>query len=1383
MTNLGDRIAGLSPEKRALLERKLAQAARTKASRKSIARDETLPPVASLVQQGFWAMEQIDADTSRLNEGFALSLKGPLDVQAMEHALSALVERHEALRARFSAGPEGDLQVAITPCWQFALPLQNLTGTASGDLHAELQAAQRTEVNRPFQLDSEHLIRAVLYRLGEDDHSLQLTFHHLVIDGWGIGIAFRDLAALYNSARTGTPVELPNLPVQFTDFAHWHREQMAGPEGERLLAYWLDNLAGSPKVLSLPTDRPRPIYQTFRGDTRTYTVPPSLMAAIQDCCLRENTTPFMVLLTAVYAVFAKYTGQNDILVGSPMAARMQIETEHMLGCFTNTVVLRGKLDGDPSFHDLLQRVRKTALDAFAHQDLPIDMLKEKLHVDRDPSRSPIVQVFVVYQNTTIDLPQFDGLLATLKPVVTNSSKLDMTIELNPVGEALEVDIEYSTDLFDGGTIDRLWSHMAAFLERGIAAPDQKVAAIPLNTAAQRQQLLVDWNQTQTDYPKDVPLAALVEAQVERTPQAVAVVCGAQQLTFSQLNQRANQLAHYLRNHGAGPDELIGVCLDRSVDLLVALLAIIKAGAAYMPIDPLLPAERVQYLFQDSAVRVLLTERSFSQQVSDFDGSMIFLEDEGWRNGPGENLDVAVGPTSLAYLIYTSGSTGKPKGVQVPRQALTNLLWSMRATLQLSEADRLLAVTTISFDIAGVDIWLPLLVGAQIVLATREDAADGNVLRGLIERHDITFMQATPVSWRLLFLAGWKQKSNLQAICTGEAMPADLAAQLLPAVKCLRNMYGPTETTIWSTGYTVTDATKPVLIGRPIANTSCYILDNQLQPVPIGITGELYIGGAGLAKGYLNRPDLTAAAFVPDPFFGGAARMYRTGDLARFGGDGNIECLGRIDHQVKIRGFRIELGEIETVLAQMPTLHECVVLAREDEAGDRRLVAYVVVEAGAIAQASEMRDWAKQRLPEYMVPAAFVVLERMPLSSNGKVDRKALPAPDAAGLKTEFGQIPQTQVEIRLASIWEEVLKVNSVQLDDDFFDLGGQSLLAVQMMTRAREAFGCELPLTLLFGSPRLGDLAKVIETEHGRQPFKPLLPIRKTGTKPPLFCVSRPNVNALGFIFLARHLSPDQPVIGLQTHMDKDGSTWVYDQSDYEEKAKEYIEVLRESYPEGPYLLTGFCEGAHIAFEMARELDRMNLPVGMIAILDAWPVENTVSRTRYILRNYWWEFRKFSWERLVAKWNELIGPLFGRHNAAPLDDPEHQSTPVDEELLRLTTEQVERRYWPGPDFVPTRYNGRLKLFRTAKQLKVMILDYKMGWGDRALGGVDVFPIAGSHQLLLREPYVKDVAAKMQLCIDEALAGQPDEDKNPTPIGNRPTGMQSGYRRSASEES
>jgi non-ribosomal peptide synthetase component F len=794
MIDLGVPTAAPSPERRTLLEAKLAQAAEAKASHMPLARDETLPPVASLLQESFWAMEQIKADTSRLNLGFAFSLKGPLDLQAMESALSALIERHEVLRARFSAGPQGDLRVETMPCWQFALTFQDFTfqdftfqdfaESAATDVGSVLDAALQAEVNRPFRVDSEPLIRGVLYRLGDDHHLLQLTTHLLVIDDSGVAIAFRDLAELYNSARSAKRAQLPNLPMRFTDFARSHREQMTGPEGESLLAYWLDHLAGSSTVLSLPTDRPRPIHQTFRGNTLTYAVPSALTAAIQECCLRENVTPYMVLLTAVYSVFAKYTGQNDILIGSPMAARTQIETEQMLGCFTNIVVLRGKLDGDPSFHDMLQRVRITVLDAVAHPDLPVDMLTHKLPVERDPSRSPMVQVLVVDQNTTIGAPQFDGLDVMIKPVVTDSSKRDLTIELNPVGDALKVNIEFNTDLFDSSTIDRLWSHMAAFLERGIADPEQKVSAIPLHTAEQLQQLLVDWNQTQSDYPKDVPLASLVEAQVARTPHAIAVVCGAQHLTFSQLNERANQLAHRLRSHGAGPDQLIGLCLDRSADLLVALLAIIKAGAAYLPIDPLLPADRVQYIFHDSGVRLLLTEQSFAHQFPAFDGSMILMEDESWQNAPQENLNVAVDPKSLAYLLYTSGSTGKPKGVQVSRQALINLLWSMRDWFQFSAADRLLALTTISFDIAGVDVWLPLLAGAQIVLATREDAADGNVLRGLIERHDITFMQATPVSWRLLFLAGWKQKSNLQAICTGEAMPADLAAQLLPAVKCL-----------------------------------------------------------------------------------------------------------------------------------------------------------------------------------------------------------------------------------------------------------------------------------------------------------------------------------------------------------------------------------------------------------------------------------------------------------------------------------------------------------------------------------------------------------------------------------------------------------------------
>ncbi|MGD0136413.1 MAG: amino acid adenylation domain-containing protein, partial [Bryobacteraceae bacterium] len=953
MTDIDRRIANLAPEKRALLDKRLAelQAAKTRAT--PIEHHGTADVVPSFGQEILWAIEQIERGAARYNISFSLRLKGKLDTGAVKSALRALVDRHETLRTQYVTSAEGRPQLEFSAPREIPVTPTDLSGFDENKREELLSAALRTEANRPIALNRDPVIRTVLYQLGDREHVLQLTVHHVATDGWSMGVILRDFSVFYNAAITGTAAQLPDLPIAFSDFARWQREQMAGPEGERLISYWKNQLLNSSPALQLPTDRPRPAQQTFQGNVRHYSVTATQAAAIREFCLREKVTPFMVALAALYAVLARYSGQTDILIGSPVAARPSVETEELVGFFTNTVILRGNLDGDPSFRELLLRVRQTALEAYSHQDLPLELLVHEIAVERDPSRSPLFQVMLVFQNAPVRRLELHGLETSVQEIPKDSSKFDLSIELTPSGEALDAAIEYNTDLFDSDTIDRLWGHLTGYLESAVTDPEQKAEAISLLTATERRQMLVEWNSTERPYPRETPLAELVEAQVKRTPDAIAVVFGEQRLSYTELNNRANQLARELRKHGAGPDQLVGLCVERSAAMLVALLAIVKAGAAYLPLDSLLPAGRLAFMMQDSGVRLVVTEQRVRGKLPAFAGAVILLEDLSWQANSSGNLGLSVAPKDLAYTIYTSGSTGKPKGVQIPRSALTNLLWSMRDWLQLNDRDRLLAVTTVSFDIAGVDIWLPLLAGACTVIATRESAMDGNALRSLLERHDITFLQATPVTWLLLFEAGWRGKPNLQAVCTGETMPPELAARLAPAVARLWNLYGPTETTIWSTGHHVANGREPIVIGRPVANTRCYILDQRQQPVPIGVPGELYIGGDGLARAYLNQPEITEENFVDDPFRVGA-RVYRTGDLARYRANGNIECLGRLDRQVKIHGYRIELGEIELALKELPEIEQAVVLARDDSLGGKRLVAFLVPKAAATLEASDMR---------------------------------------------------------------------------------------------------------------------------------------------------------------------------------------------------------------------------------------------------------------------------------------------------------------------------------------------------------------------------------------------------------------------------------------------
>jgi amino acid adenylation domain-containing protein len=812
----------------------------------------------------------------------------------------------------------------------------------------------------------------------------------------------------------------------------------------------------------------------------------------------------------------------------------------------------------------------------------------------------------------------------------------------------------------------------------------------------------------------------------------------------------------LCKHGAGPDQLVGLFVERSIDMVVALLAIVKTGSAYLPLDPLLPAERLRYMLEDSGVRVVVTEQSLRGELPAFGGVAILLEDIGWQGNRRDNLAAAVGPEHLAYLIYTSGSTGKAKGVQVPRGALTNFLWSMREWLQLSECDRLLAVTTISFDIAGLEVWLPLLVGAQTVVASREEAADGNALRGLLDRHSITLLQATPVTWQLLFDSGWIGKPDLQAVCGGEAMPPEVAAQLVPVVERVWNLYGPTETTIWSTGYRVTDGQEPILIGRPLANTKCYILDGQGQPVPVGVTGELYIGGDGLARGYLNRPELTAEKFVADPFLAGGARMYRTGDLARYRADGNIECLGRIDHQVKIRGYRIELGEIEAALKEQPEIKQAVVIAREDRPGDKRLVAYLVATASTVPTTLDLRTRLKRQLPDYMVPTAYVFLDQIPISTNGKIDRKALPLPaETQALQADTYIAPRDHLEEMLVGIWAEVLAVEQVGLDDDFFGLGGHSLVGVRLFAKIKRTYQVDLELSVLFEARTVRRLADVIR--KSKQPasaeqktWSTLVPIQPNGSRIHFFCVHGVGGDVLNYEPMARALGPDQPFYAFRSLL---LAREDIRETSVEELASTYIKEMRSFFPQGPYLIGGGSFGGIVAFEMAQQLYAQGGEPALLVLFDT----SAPGSVQYVgatekLRGFWQRLRDQGAPYLVRKvalkgdhWRQQLVKR-GQNVACFCHRLAGRDLPVG--LRYYQVQEAHLRAMMRYKIQP--YPGKITLMRAVERgyLGMELLgtreDTVLGWENLAGGGLEIHDVPGEHRNMLNEPHVRIVAKELK---------------------------------------
>jgi amino acid adenylation domain-containing protein len=1041
-------------------------------------RDGHLP--LSFAQQRLWFVNQLEPANPFYNIPVAVRLSGTLDIEALERTLTEVVRRHEALRTHV-AEVEGKPVQVISPAAPVPLPLTELGGLDEAEREAEARRLTAEEAGTPFDLKRAPLVRARLLRLSAEEHIVLFTMHHIVSDAWSFGVLIREVAALYTAYAQGRPSPLAELELQYADYAAWQREWLRDEVLEEQLSYWRGQLGGRLPVLELPTDRPRPAVQSYRGSHRTFTLRNEVAAGVKELNRREGVTLFMTLLAAFQTLLHRYSGQDDILVGSFIAGRNRKEVEPLVGCFVNTLVLRTDVGGNPRFRELLRRVREVTLSAYAHQDVPFEKLVEELQPERSVSHTPLFQVAFGMQNTPAERLELPQLAMSNVSGEDGTAKFDLTLTAAETEGGLRLSWNYNTEMFDKETVGRMARHYERIVEAVVAEPELRVPEIELLGAEERELLLVGWNQTKSDYLHDRCLHQLIEAQAALTPERVAVVYEDAELSYVELNARANQLARHLRALGVGPDSLVGVMMERTAEMVVALLGVLKAGGAYVPLDPAYPQERSSFMLEDSRARVLLTERHLAGALPGVRAQVIALDAE-WesisRLGAG-NPENVTSPSDLAYVIYTSGSTGRPKGVQISHRALVNFLSSMAGRPGLSRPDVLLSVTSLSFDIAGLELFLPLTVGARVVLATRAEAADGLALARRLSDSRATVMQATPATWRLLLDAGWGGDERLTALCGGEALASALAAELTARTGSLWNMYGPTETTIWSAVAEVAAGGAEVTIGGGIANTQLYVLDARLGPAPAGVAGELYIGGDGLARGYLNRPGLTAEKFMPDPHAVEAgARMYRTGDLVRRLADGRIRFLGRIDHQVKVRGYRIELGEIEAALAAYPSVGECVVVARADGRGDKRLVAYLVGASDAEpATAGELREHLRRRLPEYMVPWVFVQLPEMPLTPNGKVDRKALSAPE---LDDEAGtggiRQLQTPVEEVLAGIFAEVLRVKEVGVDESFFELGGHSLLATQLMSRVREAFSVEVALRKLFEGPTVAELAEHIE-------------------------------------------------------------------------------------------------------------------------------------------------------------------------------------------------------------------------------------------------------------------------------------------------------------------
>ncbi|MEW5930754.1 MAG: amino acid adenylation domain-containing protein [Gemmatimonadota bacterium] len=1093
----GSARPALSSAKKALLEKRLRGAAAS-APRETIPpRAETGPLPLSFPQQRLWFLEQLEPGRPFYHIGVPVRLRGRLDREALTRALTEIVRRHEALRTGFVV-VDGEPRQTVRPPFEVEVPLDECAGIP----HEALLERIRAELEAPFDLEHDPLVRARLLRLGDEEHVLAATLHHVISDGWSMGVFIRELTVLYEAFVAGRPSPLPDLPLQYGDFAVWQRGRLGGEVLEKQLAYWREQLRDFPTV-DLPTDFPRPPVQSHRGAGLWFRLPAETAARLKALAKEEGATLFMLLLAAWQTLLLRYTGQDDLVVGTPIANRTRKEIEPLIGFFVNTLVLRGDLSGDPPFRELLRRVRETTLGAYAHQDLPFERLVEELQPERDLSRNPLFSVLFALQNAPEEDLELAGLKLTWQWVDSTTAKFDLMLWTHEEKGEIVLLLEYATDLFRASTVERMRDHLTTLLDGILAAPDTPLSALPLLAPAERGRILGDWNDTAREVPP-ATLHGLFEAQAASAPERVALEFAGGRWSYAELDRRASALAAALAARGVGPETRVALCLERGPEMVAALLAVLKAGGAYVPLDPAYPADRIAYVLSDSGARVLVTQEGLVETMPSFGGEILLLDgDEASAaaqplyppgppppasGGKGENYgaedESAVAgcslfpvPCSLAYAIYTSGSTGRPKGVMVTHGAAVNFLHAMRERPGISPDDALLAVTTPAFDIALLELLLPLVVGARVVLADRETAADPVALADLLAASGATVMQATPATWKMLVFAGWEGDRSLRVLSGGEALPGAVADLLRERSAGVWNLYGPTETTVWSTLHPVTGSEPVVPIGRPIANTRAYVLDAHFQPVPAGVPGGLYLAGAGVARGYLGRPELTAERFLPEPFGGEAgARMYRTGDRARWREDGVLEFLGRDDHQVKVRGFRVEPGEVEAALAAHPGVREAAVAALDDESGEARLVAYVVEEDEVPEDAPELRAWLRDRLPDYMVPSLFVALDALPRTANGKTDRAALPAPEGgrAGVEAEYVE-PRTAVEEALAAVWAETLHVDRVGVHDNFFELGGHSILATQTVVAVRSTLQAEVPVRVLFEHPTVAELAAAI--------------------------------------------------------------------------------------------------------------------------------------------------------------------------------------------------------------------------------------------------------------------------------------------------------------------
>jgi amino acid adenylation domain-containing protein len=1317
----------------------------------------------SFAQERLWFLERLQPGTASYVIPCAVRLTGALDAGALERALGELLRRHDVLRTTFR-DVDGVPVQEVAPFAGLALPVDDLRALDDPSREAEVARRAADDAARPFDLQAGPPFRARLLRLGPEEHVLLLSMHHIVSDGWSLGVLFRELWALYGAFREGRPSPLPPLPLQYAAFAAWQRAQLEGPAMQRQLAYWKERLAGAPELLELPTDHPRPPVPTYRGGAVPVRVPPAVLDGLRALERAEGATLFMVVLAAFQLLLSRYGGSDDVLVGTPAAGRGRRDVEGLVGLFLNTLVLRTDLSGDPAFRALVRRVRARALADYGHQDLPFERLVAELRPERTLSHAPVFQVMYQLDSEPEAASAVAGLRVRMLPAPRDTSKFDLSLVMDAHAGGLSGVLEYSADLFEPGTARRMAEHLEHLLAQAAADPDRPLSRLEL-AGPEEGARVAAWNRTEAPCSPHRCVHDLFRDQAARTPDAPAVLAAAGSLAYGELDARANRLAHHLARMGVGPETRVGLCMERGPELLVALLGVLKAGGAYVPMDPAHPAERLSYMLYDSGASVLLTQERLRDRMPPREGMRTVCVDGEWERIAAESAEApesGVTSENLCYVIYTSGSTGRPKGVAMHHRGVVNYVeWGTR----FYGADRGSGAplfTSMAVDLTVTNL-LPLFAGRPVHLLPEDGALEA--LAGTLRRRPgFGLIKITPLHLGLLnaMLAPEEMAEAAGTLVIGgDSLSAEHTLPWrdhAPGVRLI-NEYGPTETVVGCSAYVLPAGGHrdgPVPVGGPIQNLAFHVLDARLRPVPIGLPGELYIGGAGVARGYLGRPGLTAETFVPDPFAGPGARMYRAGDRARWREDGNLMILGRMDDQVKLRGYRVELGEVEAVLRRQDGVDECRVVVREDRPGDRRLVAYVAGRADGEA----LRASLGRSLPEYMVPGAFVMMDALPPTQTGKLDPRTLPAPEYGGGDAGLDE-PRNYVEARLIPLWEELLGVRGIGPTQSWFDLGGNSLLSLRLFTRVNRAFECDLPVATLFAGATVREMANAVLRAHADPgPARSVVPLQPGGALPPVFFVHSGDRDVMGYVNLVRHLGPGQPAYGVRDLGDDLGRP-------IERIAAEHVADVRAVQPRGPYALVSWSFGGLVAFEMALQLQRAGEPVAFVGLLDTlapglyrqWPqlgdddllaglageVAEGVRRPFALAPESLRGLELDEKVRRVAEALHAQGAAPAALTPAALADAFHAVRARGRSSLA---------YEPAGPF-----RGTVTLFRASVGSPLSDAFFAarpaeeregLGWAPYVAGRVDVHAVPGSHVMLAAEPHVRVLAERMAAALAAA---------------------------------